>query len=67
MILLFILSSFSVESFAEIADKAPDASTVISLNIYGWKAMPAHSDDYAELIKGNKVDILGIQEGVDDW
>ena len=51
----------------EKVEKADEAVTVMSLNIYGWKTMPAHSDDYAELIKGNQVDVLGIQEGVDDW
>lgn len=67
LIFLFISSNFSAESIAEIADKVPETITVMSLNIYGWKTMPAHSDDYAELIKGNQVDILAIQEGVDDW
>ena len=41
--------------------------TVMSLNIYGWKTMPEHSKDYAQLINNHKIDILGIQEGVDDW
>ena len=49
------------------AKKTDETIIVMSLNIYGWKTMPAHSDDYAKLIKGNQVDILGIQEGVDDW
>lgn len=64
VIFLFISSNLYAESFAEIA---PDTITVMSLNIYGWKTMPAHSDDYAELIKDNQVDIVGIQEGVEDW
>ena len=29
--------------------------------------MPEHSDDYAELINRHNVDVLGIQEGVEDW
>jgi endonuclease/exonuclease/phosphatase family metal-dependent hydrolase len=50
--------------FSETVD---EAVTVMSLNIYGWKTMPKHSDDYAQLIKSHNVDILGIQEGVEDW
>jgi len=49
------------------ADPLADSITVMSLNIYGWKTMPEHSDDYAQLINQHSVDILGIQEGVDDW
>ena len=60
LILLFISSNV-------IADTVPEAITVMSLNIFGWKTMPKHSDDYAQLINHNSVDILGIQEGVDDW
>lgn len=54
----------SCSAFAETAD---DTLTVMSLNIFGWKTMPKHSGDYAKLIKSQKVDILGIQEGVEDW
>jgi endonuclease/exonuclease/phosphatase family metal-dependent hydrolase len=46
---------------------AGEAITVMSLNIYGWKTMPMHSDDYAELINSHNIDVLGIQEGVEDW
>jgi len=46
---------------------ADEGITVMSLNIYGWKTMPEHSDDYAQLISSRNVDILGIQEGVEDW
>ena len=60
MIFLFVCSSV-------LADPQAESVTVMSLNIYGWKTMPEHSDDYARLINDNKVDILGIQEGVDDW
>ncbi len=44
-----------------------NAVTVMSLNIYGWKTMPKHSNDYAQLINRYQVDMVGIQEGVDDW
>lgn len=44
-----------------------DTITVMSLNIYGWKTMPQHSNDYAQIIKTHNVDILGIQEGIEDW
>ena len=46
-----------------VDDKTEAAVTVMSLNIYGWKTMPEHSDDYSQLIKRYSVDILGIQEG----
>jgi endonuclease/exonuclease/phosphatase family metal-dependent hydrolase len=39
----------------------------MTLNIYGWKTMPQHSDDYAALINKHNIDVLGIQEGVEDW
>ncbi len=29
--------------------------------------MPQHSQDYARLIQENNIDVVGIQEGVDDW
>lgn len=60
MICFFVSSSL-------LADPLADSITVMSLNIYGWKTMPEHSDDYAQLINQNNVDVLGIQEGVDDW
>jgi endonuclease/exonuclease/phosphatase family metal-dependent hydrolase len=57
---LFISSNlFAETAFEEI--------TVMSLNIYGWKTMPEHSKDYGELVNSHKIDILGIQEGVEDW
>jgi len=67
--LLFLTTIFvSFSTFAEtLDDKAKTAITVMSLNIYGWKTMPKHSDDYAQLITRHNVDILGIQEGVEDW
>jgi hypothetical protein len=63
-ILLLIILLISPTSFAEIKNQTV---TVMSLNIYGWKTMPDHSNDYARLIKSHNVDILGIQEGVEDW
>lgn len=67
--ILFLITLFvSFPPFAEtLDDKAEESVTVMSLNIYGWKTMPEHSDDYAQLIKRHNVDILGIQEGVEDW
>ena len=41
--------------------------SVMTLNVYGWKTMPHHSNDYAQLIKSNNIDVVGIQEGADDW
>lgn len=40
---------------------------VMTLNLYGWKTMPQHAATYATLISGLKIDILGVQEGVQDW
>jgi hypothetical protein len=39
----------------------------MSLNIYGWATMPGAAQDYAALIEARAVDIVGIQEGVQDW
>ena len=68
IICLLLTLPFSVNLSAigilKVADKT---ITVMSLNIYGWKTMPAHSDDYAQLINSHNVDVLGIQEGVEDW
>jgi endonuclease/exonuclease/phosphatase family metal-dependent hydrolase len=64
LLALFIFTS----PFAEaVFEKVDEAVTVMSLNIYGWRTMPDHSDDYATLINRHNVDILGIQEGVEDW
>jgi len=67
--ILFLVTLFiSASPFAKtVEEQVGESVTVMSLNIYGWKTMPAHSDDYAQLIKNHKVDILGIQEGVEDW
>ncbi|MFT5757969.1 MAG: endonuclease/exonuclease/phosphatase family metal-dependent hydrolase [Alteromonadaceae bacterium] len=61
-IIFFIYLFITSNVFAE---RVP--ITVMTLNIYGWKTMPKYSDNYAQLINHNKVDMLGIQEGVDDW
>jgi endonuclease/exonuclease/phosphatase family metal-dependent hydrolase len=67
-ILLLMTLFASVYALAETAGENIDKEvTVMSLNIYGWKTMPDHSDAYAKLIKRHNVDILGIQEGVEDW
>ena len=66
--LLLVTLFFSCSLFAEsVTETEDEAITVMSLNIYGWKTMPKHSDDYAQLIKHHNVDVLGIQEGVEDW
>jgi len=67
-ILILVTLFISTSPFAKsIEEQVGEAVTVMSLNIYGWKTMPEHSDDYAQLIKSHNVDILGIQEGVEDW
>jgi len=40
---------------------------LMSLNLYGWKTMPQHAEDYASLIRNQEISILVVQEGVDDW
>jgi endonuclease/exonuclease/phosphatase family metal-dependent hydrolase len=62
ILLFFLLVSLNLFAETQLED-----ITVMSLNIYGWKTMPEHSADYAQLINSQKIDILGIQEGVDDW
>ena len=39
----------------------------MSLNVFGHETMPQHANDYAGLIKSRDPDIVGIQEGVNDW
>ena len=39
----------------------------MSLNVYGHATMPQHADDYAALIRTRDPDVVGIQEGVNDW
>lgn len=62
MMLIVLFISFNIWSAA-----LPAKISVMTLNVYGWKTMPAHSNDYANLIHSKKVDIVAIQEGVDDW
>ncbi|MGL1902265.1 MAG: carbohydrate-binding protein [Fibrobacterales bacterium] len=40
---------------------------VMSLNLYAHKTLPQHAGDYADLINSRDVDVVGVQEGVDDW
>jgi len=46
LVSLFASASSLPQALAEIVN---DLRTVMSLNIYGWKTMPKHSDDYAQL------------------
>jgi len=64
LLLIFLVTTSNLS-----ATPKPKAAaiTVMTLNIYGWKTMPKHSDDYAQLVNRNNVDFLGIQEGVEDW
>jgi len=62
-----ILVIFFCMSSKLFAGPNPESVVVMSLNIYGWKTMPKHSGDYARLIEKHNIDILGIQEGVEDW
>jgi hypothetical protein len=39
----------------------------MSLNVYGWATMPQSAGAYADLIQSRDVDVVGIQEGVEDW
>lgn len=40
---------------------------VMTLNVYGWATMLQQASSYAELVHSRDVDILGIQEGAEDW
>jgi endonuclease/exonuclease/phosphatase family metal-dependent hydrolase len=40
---------------------------VMSLNVFGHATMPAAAPTYAALIEAADVDVIGIQEGVQDW
>lgn len=62
---LFLL--LTIASTNGIANAKSLDLAVMSLNIYGWKTMPQHSADYANIIKKYNIDVVGIQEGVDDW
>ncbi len=39
----------------------------MSLNVYGHATMPQAAPEYASLVEGLNIDVLGIQEGVNDW
>jgi len=40
---------------------------VVTLNVYGYATMPGAADTYAEYIVGRNADVVGIQEGANDW
>ena len=67
ILIKYVFLTLALASTNAIAETKPLPLSVMSLNIYGWKTMPQHSQDYAEIIKKHHIDILGIQEGVDDW
>lgn len=48
-------------------ESAPDSLRVMSLNIYGHATMPDAAPAYASLVDDHEIDVLGIQEGVQDW
>jgi len=60
---------FNLDNFTLSANKTTQAGNikVMTLNVYGWATMPQHADKYAELIQTRDIDILGIQEGSEDW
>jgi hypothetical protein len=45
----------------------PVTLRVMSLNVWGYKTMPQEAPAYATLIKSQNVDVVGIQEGANDW
>ena len=49
------------------ADQPTHGLRVMSLNIYGWATMPDQAHLFAKLVNSLDIDVLGIQEGVDDW
>ncbi len=46
---------------------AMEPIVAISLNVYGHKVMPGAAGTFADKIKALDADIVGIQEGVQDW
>jgi len=56
----------SIENKSSLKSEA-NSLRAMTLNIYGWKTMPQHADDYARLINAADIDVLAIQEGVHDW
>ena len=61
VLVCFLLLSVSVDAATQ------KTITAMTLNIYGWKTMPEHSNEYAQLIISHNVDVVGIQEGEEDW
>ncbi|MGE0324814.1 MAG: endonuclease/exonuclease/phosphatase family protein [Polyangiaceae bacterium] len=49
------------------AGGGPVTLRVMSLNVYGYMTMPQAAPTYAALIEAQNVDVVGIQEGVQDW
>ena len=45
----------------------PVTLRVMSLNVWGHMTMPQEAPAYATLIKGQNVDVVGLQEGAHDW
>ncbi|ABD79480.1 carbohydrate-binding protein [Saccharophagus degradans] len=64
---IFNLDYFQLS--ADVVEETNPATAVkaMSLNIYGWATMPQNADKYAALIRSRGVDVVGIQEGVEDW
>jgi len=60
---------FNLDNFTLSANKITQADNikVMTLNVYGWATMPQHAEKYAKLVQSRDVDILGIQEGSEDW
>jgi endonuclease/exonuclease/phosphatase family metal-dependent hydrolase len=69
------ITSIDLEAIVETADQSSDGAApsttapikAMSLNIYGWATMPQRAGDYADLIRSRDPDVVGIQEGVQDW
>lgn len=49
------------------AGSGPVTVRVMSLNVYGYMTMPQAAPTYAALIEGQLIDVVGIQEGEQDW
>ncbi|MDO6423285.1 carbohydrate-binding protein [Saccharophagus degradans] len=64
---IFNLDYFQLSS-SVVEETTPNTTiNAMSLNVYGWATMPQFADDYAALIRSRDVDVVGIQEGVEDW
>ncbi|AJQ97839.1 carbohydrate-binding protein [Gynuella sunshinyii] len=64
---IFDLDKFKLSS--TVIDDSHHDTTIkaMSLNVYGWATMPQSAGTYANLIRSRDVDVVGIQEGVQDW